>query len=97
MRSYEFLWAASIPLCFKHHTGHPSCVDLRAKECPQAHAPLLRLPSDKPSFDVRPLGLSHHEGKVAKGEARSPASLESPFCNSIALQEIPTPGNKKLK
>lgn len=86
MRSYEFLWAASIPLCFKHHSGHPSCTDLCAKERPHAHAPLalLGLPSDKPSFDMCPLGLSHHEGEVAKGEAWSPASLERPFCSSTA-------------
>lgn len=68
MRSYGFLRAASIPLCFKHHTGHTSCAGLRAKERPRAHAPLafLGLPSDKPSFDTCPPGLPHPEAKQQK-------------------------------
>lgn len=41
--------------------------------------------------------VSHHKDEVAKGEAWSPASLETSFCSSTALQENPTPGNKKLK
>lgn len=98
MRSYEFLRAASIPLCLRHQTGHPSCAALLPK-CPRAPPAPLGLPGDKPSLATCPLtthGLSPHEGRAAEGAAWSPASLESPLSRR-ALQVIPALGSKKLK
>lgn len=100
MRSCGFLWAVSIPLCFKHHTGHTSCAGLRAKERPCAHAPLalLRLPSDKPSFDTCPLGLPHPEAKQQKvkpGPFRVPSAVGQLRERGSAGK--PEPGQQEVK